>query len=103
MGIVSRFLAVILFGLFVIALAPAEEPKKPPTKEQIAQWIKELGHEHTLLLSTHILPEVEMTCDSVIIINQGRVAAQGTLDGVRSQYRGKSLEDVFVQITGAVD
>jgi ABC-type Na+ transport system ATPase subunit NatA len=44
-----------------------------------------------------------MTCDSVIIIHQGRVAAQGTLEGVRNEYRGKTLEDVFVQITGAVD
>jgi len=49
------------------------------------------------------LPEVEMTCDSVIIIHQGKVAAQGTLEGVRSMHRGKSLEDIFVEITGAVD
>jgi ABC-2 type transport system ATP-binding protein len=41
--------------------------------------IRELGKEHTVLLSTHILPEVEMTCDSVIIIHRGRVAASGTL------------------------
>jgi ABC-2 type transport system ATP-binding protein len=75
----------------------------PTQIRETRKLIKELGQEHTLLLSTHILPEVEMTCDSVILIHQGRVAAQGTLDGVRSQYRGKTLEDVFVQITGAVD
>jgi ABC-2 type transport system ATP-binding protein len=75
----------------------------PTQIRETRKLIKELGNEHTVLLSTHILPEVEMTCDSVIIIHQGRVAAQGTLEGVRSQYRTKSLEDVFVQITGAVD
>ncbi len=43
------------------------------------QLIRELGRQHTILLSTHILPEVEMTCDSVILIHQGRVALQGPL------------------------
>src|SRR5581483_8627362 len=44
------------------------------------QLIRELGQQHTILLSTHILPEVEMVCDSVIIIHQGRVAASGSLE-----------------------
>jgi ABC-2 type transport system ATP-binding protein len=75
----------------------------PTQIRETRKLIKELGQEHTLLLSTHILSEVEMTCDSVIIIYQGQVAAQGTLEGVRAKYRGKTLEDVFVQITGATD
>ena len=75
----------------------------PSQIRETRKLIKELGKEHTLLLSTHILPEVEMTCDSMIIIHQGKVAAQGTLDEVRKQHKGKTLEDVFVQITGAVD
>src|SRR6202023_4006219 len=40
--------------------------------------IGELGRERTLLLSTHILPEVELLCDRVIIIDRGRIAAEGT-------------------------
>jgi len=75
----------------------------PSQIRETRKLIKELGREHTVLLSTHILPEVEMTCDSMIIIHQGKVAAQGTLDEVRKQHQGKTLEDVFVQITGAVD
>jgi ABC-2 type transport system ATP-binding protein len=47
--------------------------------------IRELGREHTILLSTHILPEVEMTCDRVIIIHRGRVAASGGLDELARQ------------------
>ena len=43
------------------------------------ELIRELGKEHTILLSTHILPEVEMTCDSVIIIHRGRVVASSSL------------------------
>ena len=42
----------------------------PTQIRETRKLIKELGHEHTLLLSTHILPEVEMTCDSVIIIHK---------------------------------
>jgi ABC-2 type transport system ATP-binding protein len=75
----------------------------PTQIRETRKLIKELGDQHTLLLSTHILSEVEMTCDSVIIINQGEVAVQGTLEGVRSMYGGRPLEDVFVQMTGAID
>src|SRR5262249_18051220 len=47
--------------------------------------IRELGREHTILLSTHILTEVEMTCDRVIIINRGRVVASDSLAGLAAQ------------------
>src|SRR5262249_60980773 len=40
--------------------------------------IKSLGGQHTVILPTHILPEVPMGCDSIIIINRGRIVAQGT-------------------------
>lgn len=54
-----------------------------PTQIRSARTlIRELGQEHTILLSTHILSEVEMTCDSVIIIHKGRVAASDSLEGL---------------------
>jgi ABC-2 type transport system ATP-binding protein len=58
--------------------------------------IRELGQHHTILLSTHILPEVEMTCDRVIIINRGRVAADGLLEDMK--VRDESLEDRYLRI-----
>lgn len=58
--------------------------------------IRELGREHTILLSTHILPEVEMTCDRVIIINRGRVAVAGPLAELRSA--DQTLEEMFVRL-----
>jgi ABC-2 type transport system ATP-binding protein len=59
--------------------------------------IKELGAEHTVLLSTHILSEVERTCGRVIIIDKGQVALDRNLkDGEASG----QLEDLFVKITG---
>jgi len=61
--------------------------------------IQELAQQHTMLLSTHILPEVEMTCTSLILINQGEVAAMGTPEGIRRQFGGSSLEEVFIRLT----
>lgn len=46
---------------------------------EIRQMIKSLAEEHTVLLSTHILPEVSMICERVIIINRGRIVAQDTM------------------------
>lgn len=52
---------------------------------EIRKLIKELAGEHTVILSTHILPEVQATCDRVIVINKGRIAAQDSLDRLTVQ------------------
>ncbi len=72
----------------------------PAQIRETRKLIRELGDQHTILLCTHILPEVEMACDSVILIHQGVVAVQGTLTAVRSMYQNRSLEEIFVTITG---
>ncbi|MEP6777848.1 MAG: ATP-binding cassette domain-containing protein [Chthoniobacterales bacterium] len=60
----------------------------PNQIRQVRELIKNLGKQHTILLSTHILPEVEMTCSRVIIINKGRIQACDTpenlLGGIRT-------------------
>jgi ABC-2 type transport system ATP-binding protein len=75
----------------------------PAQIRETRKLIRELGDQHTILLSTHILPEVEMTCDSVIIIHQGVVAVQGPLASVRARYGNRSLEECFVSITGMTE
>lgn len=57
---------------------------------EIRNLIKELGGEHSVLLSTHILPEVQMTCNRVAVINKGRIVAEDTLEELnrRSQSQG---------------
>ena len=72
----------------------------PTQIRETRKLIRELGNEHTMLLSTHILSEVEMTCDSAVIINQGQVVEDGTLDAIRTKHRTSNLEDVFVKLTG---
>src|SRR5207249_8319804 len=68
----------------------------PAQIRETRKLIRELSKDRTILLSTHILSEVEMTCDRVIIINRGRIAASGTVRDLRSG--AESLEDLFVRI-----
>jgi ABC-2 type transport system ATP-binding protein len=60
------------------------------------QLVKELGGDHTIILSTHILPEVSQTCQRVVIINKGRVVAVDTPDNLTSRLRGS--ETMLVQV-----
>jgi ABC-2 type transport system ATP-binding protein len=63
---------------------------------EIRKLIKELGKQKTVILSTHILPEVEATCDRILIINNGKIVADGTSDMLRQRASGEEM--VRVQI-----
>lgn len=65
----------------------------------IRQLIRDLGKTKTIILSTHIMQEVEAVCDQVIIINKGKIVADDSLEGLRSKNKGKSLEDIFIGLT----
>ena len=56
---------------------------------EIRKLIKDLGKEKTLMLSTHILQEVQATCDRVIIINNGEIVADGTTDSLQKRFQGQ--------------
>ena len=79
-----------------------DEPTAGLDPKQIIETrrlIKELAGDHTIILSTHILPEVSQTCDRVVIINKGRVVAIDTPDNLTRRLRG--AETMFVQVDGA--
>jgi ABC-2 type transport system ATP-binding protein len=57
----------------------------------IRALIKELGGEHSVILSTHILPEVEMVCDQVQIIHQGKLVFNGGIEILKQQRHGNKL------------
>src|SRR5437588_454055 len=70
----------------------------PKQINETRDLIKSLAGSHTIILSTHILPEVEQTCEQVIIINKGKVVAT---DSVRNlQARARSGESVLVEVAG---
>jgi ABC-2 type transport system ATP-binding protein len=68
----------------------------PGQIRETRKLIRELGQEHTILLSTHILSEVEVTCDQAIIINRGQVVAAGRLVDLRPE--NQSLEEMFMRL-----
>lgn len=71
----------------------------PNQRVEIRDLIKRLGVHKSVILSTHILPEVEATCDRILIINKGKIVANGTPDSLRTQASGKSI--LLVDIEGA--
>jgi ABC-2 type transport system ATP-binding protein len=80
---------------------------------EVRNLIKGLAGSHTIILSTHILPEVSMTCDRVVIINKGKIAAVDTPQNLTSQLKGGQkirvqarapegpLQQLLTQIPGA--
>lgn len=66
---------------------------------EIRKLIKDLGKTKTVILSTHIMQEVEAICDEVIIINKGKIVANNSLSGLLAQHQEKSLEPIFVKLT----
>jgi ABC-2 type transport system ATP-binding protein len=81
-----------------------DEPTAGLDPKQIIETrelIKSLAGDHTIVLSTHILPEVEQTCQRVVIINKGRVVAVDTPDNLKARLRGSETMYVQVDLTGA--
>lgn len=72
----------------------------PNQIRQVRELIRDLGRDHTVLLSTHILPEVEMVCGRVIIINRGRIAFQGRMDEIA---RGEAGLRIVAEVRAPVE
>ncbi len=68
---------------------------------EVRELIKTLGGEHTVILSTHILPEVSMTCERVVIINNGKVVAIDTPENLTSQLRG--TDRIELEVKGSIE
>lgn len=64
---------------------------------EIRELIRQLGKQKTVILSTHILPEVEATCDRILIINKGKIVADGTAASLRKQAEGRQVLRVRIE------
>ncbi len=73
----------------------------PKQIHEVRSLIKSLGAMHTVILSTHILPEVSMTCNRVVIINKGKVVAMDTPEGLARQMKG--AERISLTVDGPMD
>jgi gliding motility-associated transport system ATP-binding protein len=70
----------------------------PKQINETRDLIKSLGGDHTIILSTHILPEVSQTCEQVIIINKGKIVANDSLSNL--QGRGRPVESLLLEVAG---
>jgi ABC-2 type transport system ATP-binding protein len=88
----------------VLILDEPTEGLDPTQRAEVRNMIKGLAGKHTVILSTHLLHEVTMTCEKVLIINQGRMVA---FDEIRhlaanhGQAENVSLEEIFIKLTAA--
>jgi gliding motility-associated transport system ATP-binding protein len=106
--------AAILHNPDVLILDEPTAGLDPKQIIETRELIKSLGGDHTIVLSTHILPEVSMTCGRVVIISKGRVVAEDTPDnlthrlqgagGFRLEVRGEgpALEDALRAVPGVI-
>ncbi|MHB2147608.1 ABC transporter ATP-binding protein [Calditrichota bacterium LG25] len=65
---------------------------------EIRQLIKNLGGDHTVILSSHILPEIEQTCERVVIINEGKVVVEDTVENLTNRMHG--VQRITLQVEG---
>lgn len=70
----------------------------PAQMVEMRDLIKELGKEHTILLSSHLLSEVSAVCDYVFIISEGRLVASSSVEELTED--GRTLEEIFMELTG---
>lgn len=89
--------AAILHGPKVLILDEPTVGLDPRQIVAIRELIRELGRERTLLLSTHILPEVELLCQRVMIIDRGTLVAEGTPGELRARSQGRARVSVTVR------
>ncbi|SMC97522.1 ATP-binding cassette domain-containing protein [Pedobacter nyackensis] len=71
----------------------------PNQLSEIRDLIKSLGKDKTVILSTHIMQEVEAICDDVIIINMGNIVANDSIVDLKEKYDGIGLEEIFRKLT----
>ncbi|MEZ4907591.1 MAG: ATP-binding cassette domain-containing protein [Saprospiraceae bacterium] len=74
----------------------------PNQLREIRTLIKEIGHDKTVIFSTHIMQEVQALCDRVIILNGGKIVADGSLSEL-DNYKSKNLKSVIVEFDSIID
>ena len=71
----------------------------PNQKREARQLIKRLGETKAVIFSTHILEEVDAACSRAIIINNGKIVANGTPDELKKETKSGRLDDLFRELT----
>lgn len=91
--------AAILHRPDFLILDEPTEGLDPNQRREIRRLIKEVGKDRTVLLSTHVLPEVEETCGRIIVIHKGKIVADGSTSELVARARGQHT--VMLEVQGA--
>lgn len=84
----------------VLLLDEPTDGLDPNQKEYLRQFIKKLGKNKTILISTHLLDDVSAMCNRILIMDHGCILIDGTLEEILKQTKSKSLESAFHKLTG---
>lgn len=98
-----NFAQALIYNPRVLVLDEPASGLDPAQILKMRSLVKSLKADHTILLSTHLMQEVEALCDRVYIIHEGRLAASGTAEEIAAQFECKNLEEAFFKITSASD
>ncbi|WP_407429313.1 ABC transporter ATP-binding protein [Treponema sp.] len=98
-----NFAQALIYNPKVLVLDEPASGLDPAQIINMRNLVKSLKDTHTILLSTHLMQEVEALCDTVYIIKDGNIAASGTSEEIASQFQSRTLEEAFFKITGAAD
>lgn len=90
--------AAILHQPDFLILDEPTEGLDPNQRQEIRRLISEIGRERTVILSTHVLPEVEETCRRIVVIHQGKLVADGSTEELTARARG--IQTVVVELDG---
>lgn len=95
------FAASIIGNPPILLLDEPTDGLDPNQKEHIRYLIKEMGKDKTIIISTHLLDEAETIANRIILINKGRIVAQGAVGDILARAKTKTLDDAFKKLTKA--
>ena len=98
-----NFAQALIYNPSVLVLDEPASGLDPAQIINMRSLVKSLKADHTILLSTHLMQEVDSLCDKVYILHEGKIAASGRPDEISSQFKCKNLEEAFFKITSASD
>ncbi len=87
----------------VLLLDEPTDGLDPNQKQHIRQLIGQMGQKKTIMISTHLLDEAETVCNRIILINRGRIVADGKAADIIKRAGAKTLEEAFYQLTTTED
>ena len=83
----------------VLLLDEPTDGLDPNQKRHIRSLISQMGKSRTIVISTHLLEEAESVCNRIVLVNKGRIMADGDLNEVLKQSRSRNLENAFRKLT----